>query len=143
MDGHAQIHTFYSTRSWIKGQRDETTEGCRLASRCHSRWPGCRTCIPEIRPLLAVAFWRIEFIRSASTSAVARACFSSTLPFASEGEGEAWLQDGQDLVPLRPGVTLVLRPNVQHWFRATGRLPLKTYGIHASPHRIVNLHEER
>lgn len=60
-----------------------------------------------------------------------------------EGQGEAWLQDSQDLIPLKPGVTLVLRPNVRHWFRATGHLPLKTYGIHASPHRIVNAHEER
>ena len=60
-----------------------------------------------------------------------------------EGEGEAWLEDDNDLVPLKPGVTLVLRPNVRHWFRATGHLPLKTYGIHASPHRIVNAHEER
>src|SRR5262249_30617587 len=29
-----------------------------------------------------------------------------------EGQGEAWLQDAHDLVPLEPGVTLVLRPNV-------------------------------
>ena len=60
-----------------------------------------------------------------------------------EGEGEAWLEDDNDLVPLKPGVTLVLRPNVRHWFRTTGDLPLKTYGVPASPHRIVNAHEER
>src|SRR5262245_44113302 len=48
-----------------------------------------------------------------------------------EGQGEAWLQDRQDLVPLKPGVTLVLRPGIRHWFRATGDLALKTYGIHA------------
>jgi quercetin dioxygenase-like cupin family protein len=58
-----------------------------------------------------------------------------------EGQGEAWMQDAPDLILLGPGVTLVLRPNVRHWFRATGDLPLKTYGIHASPHRIVNVHE--
>ena len=60
-----------------------------------------------------------------------------------EGEGEAWLEGSADLVALKPGVTLVLPPLLRHWFRATGDRPLKTYGIHASPHRIVNIHDDR
>ncbi len=59
-----------------------------------------------------------------------------------EGEGEAWLQGSDSLVQLRPGVTLVLPPHVRHWFRATGQRPLKTYGVHASPHRIVTIHDD-
>ena len=60
-----------------------------------------------------------------------------------EGEGEAWLQGSDELVRLKPGVTLVLPPHVRHWFRATGDRPLTTYGVHASPHRIVNIHDEQ
>ena len=58
-----------------------------------------------------------------------------------EGEGEAWLEGSGDLVALKPGVTLVLSPHQRHWFRTTGERPLKTYGVHASPHRIVNVHD--
>jgi quercetin dioxygenase-like cupin family protein len=57
-----------------------------------------------------------------------------------EGQGEAWMEGSDDLVRLTPGVTLVLQPHLRHWFRATGDGPLKTYGIHASPHRIVDVH---
>jgi mannose-6-phosphate isomerase-like protein (cupin superfamily) len=32
--------------------------------------------------------------------------------------------------------------NVRHWFRATGSQPLITLGVHASSHRIVDVHEE-
>jgi quercetin dioxygenase-like cupin family protein len=59
-----------------------------------------------------------------------------------EGEGEAWMQGSDEIVPLKPGVTLVLTPHLRHWFRATGNRPLKTYGVHASPHRIVIVHDE-
>ena len=59
-----------------------------------------------------------------------------------EGEGEAWIEGHDGVIPMAPGVTLVMPPNVRHWFRALGQAPLKTYGIHASPHRIVNVHEE-
>ena len=45
------------------------------------------------------------------------------------------------LIPIAPGTTLVLPANQKHWFRATGDKPLITYGVHASPHRIVNVHE--
>jgi quercetin dioxygenase-like cupin family protein len=58
-----------------------------------------------------------------------------------EGQGEAWVEGTGKLVPLAPGVTLVLPANLKHWFRATGDRPLITYGAHASPHRIVNIHE--
>jgi len=58
-----------------------------------------------------------------------------------EGQGEAWIEDQEGLIPIFPGTTLVMPANVKHWFRATGDIPLKTYGLHASPHRIVNVHE--
>ena len=59
-----------------------------------------------------------------------------------EGEGEAWLQGRGDIVTLKPGVTLVVPPHHRHWFRATGDCCLKTYGVHASPHRVVNIHHD-
>ena len=58
-----------------------------------------------------------------------------------QGHGMAWMEDTDSLVPLAPGVRLVLPADLKHWFRATGEMPLITYGMHASPHRIVNLHE--
>ena len=57
------------------------------------------------------------------------------------GEGEAWIDGHDGLIALTPGVTLVMPANVKHWFRALGQAPLKTYGIHASPHRIVEVYE--
>lgn len=57
-----------------------------------------------------------------------------------EGVGEAWMEGNPDIIPLTPGVTLVLPPHLPHWFRNTGDTPLKTYGVHSSPHRIVNVH---
>ena len=55
-----------------------------------------------------------------------------------EGVGEAWM-DGQDgVVPIGPGTTLVLPPGTKHGFRVTGPGPMKTYGVHASPDRIVD-----
>jgi quercetin dioxygenase-like cupin family protein len=59
-----------------------------------------------------------------------------------EGLGEAWLQGNDARIELRPGVTLVIDAHQRHWFRAMGDRPLKTYGVHASPHRILILHEE-
>jgi quercetin dioxygenase-like cupin family protein len=55
-----------------------------------------------------------------------------------EGEGEAWVEGQDGVTPIHPGVTLVLPPNVKHGFRVTGTAPLKTYGIHASPDRVVD-----
>lgn len=57
-----------------------------------------------------------------------------------EGEGEAWLDDGCGVIALRAGATLVVPPNLHHWFRARGDGPLITLGVHASPLRIVNVH---
>ena len=59
-----------------------------------------------------------------------------------EGEGEAWLEGGGGLISLKPGTTLVFPANHRHWFRATGTNHLVTFGVHASPHRIVNVHGE-
>ena len=57
-----------------------------------------------------------------------------------EGEGEAWLEGSDEVVRLRPGMTLVFTANQRHWFGATGNAPLVTLGVHASPHRIVDVH---
>ncbi len=55
-----------------------------------------------------------------------------------EGIGEAWM-DGQDgVVPIGPGTTPVLPPGTKHGFRVTGPDSMKTYGVHASPDRIVD-----
>ena len=59
-----------------------------------------------------------------------------------EGEGEAWLEGAEETVQLKPGTTLIFAANQRHWFRATGVTPLVTLGVHASPHRIVNVHGE-
>ena len=58
-----------------------------------------------------------------------------------EGKGEAWLEDTEGLVALRPGVSLVLPQGVRHWFSATGQAPMKVMGMHASPQRTVIVHE--
>ena len=59
-----------------------------------------------------------------------------------EGQGEAWLEGSDDVVQLKPGVTLVLPADVRHWFAATGSQPLVTLGVHASGHRIVDVHDD-
>jgi len=53
------------------------------------------------------------------------------------GKGEAWIDGEGDYVPIGPGTTMVFPPNVKHSFRATGDVDLVTYGVHASPERIV------
>jgi quercetin dioxygenase-like cupin family protein len=58
-----------------------------------------------------------------------------------EGTGEAWLEGESDKIVMRPGTTLVLPPGKRHGFRVTGASPLRLYGIHASPHRIVDIHD--
>ena len=55
-----------------------------------------------------------------------------------EGEGEAWVEGVAGVTPIGPGITLVMQPGVRHGFRVIGETPLKTYGVHASPHRIVD-----
>lgn len=59
-----------------------------------------------------------------------------------DGEGEGWIDGSDQMIPMKTGVTLVIPPNVLHYFRALGTQPLRTYGIHVSPHRIVNVIEE-
>ncbi len=58
-----------------------------------------------------------------------------------EGVGEAWIEGEGDPVEIGPGATLVLPPGVRHGFRVTGTTPMKTYGVHASPERIVERDE--
>ena len=58
------------------------------------------------------------------------------------GTGEAWVEGQPGTTPIGPGVTMVLPPNVKHGFRVTGREPLKTYGVHASPDRKVEFYPE-
>ncbi len=59
-----------------------------------------------------------------------------------EGEGEAWIEGRDGVTPLGPGATLVLPPDTKHGFRVTGAQPMKTYGVHASPERIVEYFPE-
>ncbi len=59
-----------------------------------------------------------------------------------EGEGEAWMEGSDEISKIGPGATLVLPPNVRHWFSATGSTPLVTLGVHASAHRIVDVHDD-
>ena len=54
-----------------------------------------------------------------------------------EGTGEGWIEGEGDPVEIGPGITLVFPPGKRHWFRVTGEAPMKTLGIHASPHRVV------
>jgi quercetin dioxygenase-like cupin family protein len=58
------------------------------------------------------------------------------------GEAEAWSEEYDAPVRLAAGVTLILPANIKHRFRVVGDEPLKIYGIHASPHRIVEVHHE-
>lgn len=58
-----------------------------------------------------------------------------------DGAGEAWVEGEDATVALAPGVTLVLAPGQVHGFRVTGDAPLTTYGVHASPRRIVDIHD--
>jgi mannose-6-phosphate isomerase-like protein (cupin superfamily) len=55
-----------------------------------------------------------------------------------EGTGVAWMEGVEGTVEIGPGTTLAMPPNVKHGFRATGKIPLKTYGVHASAERIVH-----
>jgi quercetin dioxygenase-like cupin family protein len=55
-----------------------------------------------------------------------------------EGEGEAWVEGQEGVSRIGPGTTLVLPPGVKHGFRVIGPGLLKTYGVHASPNRIVD-----
>jgi mannose-6-phosphate isomerase-like protein (cupin superfamily) len=55
-----------------------------------------------------------------------------------EGTMEAWIEGGEDRpARLQKGDTIALTPDVPHSFRVVGDQVLRTLGIHASPHRIV------
>lgn len=60
-----------------------------------------------------------------------------------EGEGEAWMDGESGTVAIGPGTTLAMPPNVRHGFRVTGDRPMKTYGVHVSPSRIVERFPEK
>jgi hypothetical protein len=53
-----------------------------------------------------------------------------------ESSGEAWIKGQDDVMQIGPGMTMVFPPDVPHWLRNTGDTPVKTCGIHGSPHRI-------
>lgn len=55
-----------------------------------------------------------------------------------EGTGEAWIGDEAMAAAIGPGTTIVAPPNAPHGFRNTGSSQLRTYGVHASPVRIVH-----
>ena len=58
-----------------------------------------------------------------------------------EGRGEVWLAGEEAVMPLEPGVSIVLPANRQHAFRVVGDQPLVTFGIHTSDKRIVDYAE--
>lgn len=53
-----------------------------------------------------------------------------------EGTGEAWIDGEADGIAIGPGSTIVAPPNTPHGFRNTGIMPMRSYGVHASPIRI-------
>lgn len=59
-----------------------------------------------------------------------------------EGEAEAWSEDSEETAMLRSGMTLVVPPKLRHGFRVVGEKPLKTYGVHSSPERIVEVFDD-
>ena len=54
-----------------------------------------------------------------------------------EGTGEAWLGSEENATAIGPGSTIAAPPNVPHGFRNTGKTPMRSYGVHASPVRIT------
>ena len=60
-----------------------------------------------------------------------------------EGTGEAWVDDESKAVPVVPGSTIIAPPNVKHGFRNTGPMPMRSYGVHVSPVRIVHRDDKR
>ena len=58
-----------------------------------------------------------------------------------EGKAEVWTELCPETVILGPGGTVVFPAKTCHGFGVVGEKPLKTYGVHISPNRIVELHE--
>ncbi len=55
-----------------------------------------------------------------------------------EGTGEAWIEGEDGVVDIGPGTTLVLPAGVRHGFRVTGTGQMRTYGVNASPHLLID-----
>ena len=58
-----------------------------------------------------------------------------------EGKAEVWTELCPETVNLGPCGTVVFPAKTRHGFRVVGEKPLKTYGVHVSPNRIVEPHE--
>ncbi|MEX2454866.1 MAG: cupin domain-containing protein [Rhodospirillaceae bacterium] len=58
-----------------------------------------------------------------------------------DGTGEAWAEGENGPIALAAGTTVMFPANVAHGFRVTGAVPLRTYGIHVSPDRIVEVRD--
>ena len=56
-----------------------------------------------------------------------------------EGEAEAWSDGSVEPIYVGPGGTVIFPANECHGFRVVGDRPLKTYGIHISKSRIVEM----
>ena len=56
-----------------------------------------------------------------------------------EGEAEAWSDGSAEVISIGPGGTVTFPANECHGFRVVGESPLKTYGIHISKSRIVEM----
>ncbi len=54
-----------------------------------------------------------------------------------EGHGKAWIEGEGEAQIIQAGMTMIFPPNIKHWFSVAEDKPMKTYGIHASPQRIV------
>jgi len=55
-----------------------------------------------------------------------------------EGTGDAWIGGEENATAIGPGCTIVAPPNTPHGFRNTGTTLMRSYGVHASPVRIVH-----
>ncbi len=56
-----------------------------------------------------------------------------------EGEAEAWSDGSAEVISIGPGGTVTFPANEYHGFRVVGESPLKTYGIHISKSRVVEM----
>ena len=59
-----------------------------------------------------------------------------------DGEAEAWSEARSETVRLGPGGTVVFPAHKRHGCRVVGETPSKTYGVHVSPSRIVEIHDD-
>ena len=56
-----------------------------------------------------------------------------------EGHAEAWSDGSAEVIHIGPGGTVIFPANECHGFRVVGESYLKTYGIHISKKRIVEM----